>query len=476
MGCTRMRRTLATMSELSESRSAASGVDGAGAMASEGAASRAAATAPAPTSTILEPDLTWLDGRFAPAVQIEVLPDGRLGRVGVRIAAGQPVQRLPGRAVIPGFVNAHSHAFQIGLRGQGEHFPAGAGSFWSWREAMYALVERLNPDEIHRLSLRCFREMLQAGITAVGEFHYVHRSADGRWGELDEAVLRAAAEAGIRIVLLQSAYRTGAIGQPLRGGQVRFDTEGTAHYLAAFERLQRVLNPRTQSAAVVCHSVRAVPWEEIRTLRRESRRRGTVFHMHVEEVIPEIEDCVEHYGRRPMQMVVEDLEVDDRFTAVHCTHTAAEDMERFVEAGGTVCLCPLTEGNLGDGIPDTRRILGLGGRIAFGSDLNSRLCAFEELRWIEYVQRLVRRERGALRDEDGLVAPRLMAMGTVNGATSLGLAAGRIAPGLLADLVAVDLAHPTLEGWTRDSLADALIFGAGNSVIREVWVGGRRIV
>jgi len=435
-----------------------------------------AASAGSGTAVILEPDLVWVDGRFIPGTQIELLADGRVGQVGVRIAGVRPVERLKGRAMLPGFVNAHSHAFQVGLRGQGEVFPAGAGSFWSWREAMYALVESLDAEALKALSRRAFREMLAAGITAVGEFHYVHRDASGRWRDLDEAVLEAAREEGIRIVLLQCAYRTGAIGQPLRGGQVRFDTGGVDAYLEAFARLSAALDPRTQSASIVCHSVRAVPWQEVRALHQECRRRGGVFHMHVEEVLPEIEDCLEHYGRRPMQMIVEDLEVDDRFTAVHCTHTAPEDLRRFIGAGGTVCLCPLTEGNLGDGIPDVRGILAQGGRVAFGSDLNSRLCPLEELRWIEYVQHLVHRERGALRDDDGLVAPRLLAMGTLHGAKALGLEAGRIAPGRLADLVSIDLEHPTLEGWSRETLGDALIFGTGNSVIREVWVGGRRVV
>lgn len=446
-------------------------------------------------SVLLQPDLVWTGARFEAGLQVELRDDGRFGRIvrsGHDGAAGSggrqdvsdrrspsergtTVVRLADRALLPGFVNAHSHAFQRGLRGLGEQYASGIGSFWSWREAMYALVERLDAERLHAISRRCFQEMLTAGITSVGEFHYVHRGADLRWRELDEAVLRAAADAGIRIVLLQSAYRTGAIGQPLRGGQIRFDTAGVEEYLESLERVATSLAPGTQSIAVTCHSVRAVPWEEIRRLHEESRRRGSVFHLHVEEVQREIEECLEHYGRRPMQMIVEDLAVDERFVAVHCTHTDAGDMARYVAAGGTVCLCPLTEGNLGDGIPATREIMARGGRIAFGSDLNSRLCAFEELRWIEYVQRLVRRERGALRDAAGAVAPRLMAVGTTHGAQALGLDSGRIAEGALADLVAIDLAHPTLEGWSAETLAESLIFGCGNAVVAEVWVGGKRV-
>jgi len=428
--------------------------------------------------TLLIPDFVWTGERFEAGVQVELLDDGTFGRVGHRLSAATPeipTERFAGRAIMPGFVNAHSHAFQRGLRGLGEHFPVGAGSFWSWREAMYALVDGLDPESIQRLSRRCFIEMLEAGITTVGEFHYVHRDPDGRWAEMDEAVLAAARDVGIRIVLLQCAYRTGSIGQPLRGGQVRFDTESVDAYLMHYDRVAQALDPASQSMAVVVHSVRALPWEEIVALREESIRRGTVFHMHVEEVIPEIEDCLEAYGRRPMRMVVEDLSVDDRFTAVHCTHTEKADLSAFVNAGGTVCICPLTEGNLGDGVPDTPGIVAKNGRVAIGSDLNSRLCVWEELRWLEYLQRLVRRERGSLRDADGLVAPRLIHMATTNGARSLGINAGRIATGKLADLIAIDLEHPTLEGWQQETLGEALVFGTGNPAIAEVWVGGRRV-
>ncbi|MFO0875457.1 MAG: formimidoylglutamate deiminase [Phycisphaerales bacterium] len=439
---------------------------------------------PARIAAILAPELAWTGERFEPGIEIELRDDGRFGRVGragdrtAREAgptSGASVQRLDRVALMPGFVNVHSHAFQRGLRGRGELFPAGAGSFWSWREAMYDLVERLDAERIHAISLRCFREMLVAGITAVGEFHYVHRGPDGRWRELDEAVLRAARDAGIRIVLLQCAYRSGAIGRPLAGGQVRFDTASLAEYWERFDHLSLALDGRTQSMAPVAHSVRAVPWEEVVAMHEESRRRGLVFHMHVEEVIPEIADCLAAHGRRPMQMIVEDLRVDGRFTAVHCTHTDPRDMARFVAAGGTVAICPLTEGNLGDGVPATPEVLAAGGRIAFGTDLNSRLCAPSRNYAARYLQRLVRRERGALRDAGGSLVPRLVSIATVDGARSLGLDAGRIAEGALADLVAIDLAHPTLEGWTPETLAASLVFGAGNAVIAGVWVGGRPV-
>lgn len=443
----------------------------------------------------IEPELTFTGERFETGIRLEVDADGRFARVAPSVPADHGgantiIERWRGRAVIPGFINSHSHAFQRGLRGRGESFPAGAGSFWSWREAMYGLVAGLTPAALHALTARCFREMLAAGITTVGEFHYVHRTADGRWAEMDDAIISAAAEVGIRLVLLQCAYRTGGFDRPLAGGQTRFDTASLDAYIAQYERLLPLLDPATQSIAVTAHSVRAVPWNEIVALKAESVRRGTVFHMHVEEVIPEIEECLRVHGRRPMQMIVEDLGVDDRMVAVHCTHTDSGDLDRYLEAGGTVCICPLTEGNLGDGVPDTPRMMsagrraaasGGGGSIAIGSDLNSRLCVFEELRWMEYLQRLVRRERGALRRPEpdasmpGRVAPALLETATVNGARALGVNAGRIATGAHADFSVIDLEHPTLEGFAPETLSESLIFGAGNAVIAETWVNGRRV-
>ncbi|MCA9286186.1 MAG: formimidoylglutamate deiminase [Phycisphaerales bacterium] len=430
------------------------------------------------TVRLLLPELVWRDERFESGMAVELRDDGRIGRI-VEASAlgpeGRQATRLSGRALLPGFSNAHSHAFQRGLRGHGERYPQGAGSFWTWREAMYRLVDSLDASNAYRLSRLAFDEMLGAGFTSVGEFHYLHHGPAGRDFLLDRAVLRAAADAGIRIVLLQTHYRTGGIGRPLGGGQARFDTESVERYWESVDALRAVLDPRTQSIGAVAHSVRAVPREEIVRLREEARRRNMVFHMHVEEVRGEIEDCVAAHGRRPMEMLLEDGVVDDRFTAVHCTHTDPTDMDGFVAAGGTVCLCPLTEGNLGDGVPDLPGMLRSRGRIAIGSDLNSHLDAFEELRWIEYVQRLVRMQRGVARNDDGRVAPTLLRVGTAHGAGALGLDAGAIRTGALADLVSIDLGHPTLEGWTAETLPECLVFGAGNAVIDGVWVGGRQV-
>jgi formimidoylglutamate deiminase len=419
--------------------------------------------------TLLEADLTWTGARFEPGVQITVDADGRIGAVGA--LGGPGAIRLTGVALLPGFVDAHSHAFQRGLRGQGERFPAGAGSFWTWREAMYDLVGALDHASLRRISARAFAEMRDAGITAVGEFHYVHHERPGDFA-LDDAVLEAAADAGIRMVLLYSYYATGAPGRPLAGAQQRFATPSLDEFWRQLDRLAARCDRSIQSLGVAPHSIRAAAPEEIRLIHREATRRGLPVHLHVEEQRREIEESVAAYGRRPMAVVLDAVE-GGAFTAVHCTHTTDEEMTRFLSAGGTVCLCPLTEGNLGDGLPALGRAHAAGGRLAIGTDSNNRLAMLEEMRWLEYGQRLRGELRGALPDAGGDVAPSLLAAATTGGARALALPAGRIAAGCWADLVAVDLRAPALAEVPADRLLEALVFGAGNEVIAGTYVGGR---
>jgi formimidoylglutamate deiminase len=435
---------------------------------------------------VLEAELTWTGAAFDPGIRVEVAADGRIasvgpiggaaastataeGRLGTRGA--QPVTRLPGLALLPGFIDAHSHAFQRGLRGMGEAFPAGAGSFWTWREAMYALVESLDRASLRRISARAFAEMRDAGITTVGEFHYVHHEREGDFA-LDDAIVEAAADAGIRLVLLYSFYATGAPGRPLAGGQRRFATAEVAELWRQVDRLAARLDPGTQTLGVAPHSIRAASPEQIREIHREAVRRGLPVHLHVEEQRREIEESLAAYGRTPMAAILDAVE-DAPFTAIHCTHTAEADMERFLAAGGTVCLCPLTEGNLGDGTPRLTQAHAAGGRLAIGTDSNNRLAMLEEMRWLEYGQRLHGELRGALPDARGEVAPTLLAAATTGGAGALGVAAGRIAAGHWADLVAIDLRAAALAEMPAERLLAALVFGAGNEAIAGTYVGGR---
>lgn len=450
----------------------------------------------------IEPELTWTGERFERGVRVEVDDAGRIaavtraderdgaaGGVGdpaaghpatadaaADPATGEPLRpdRLPRRALLPGFVNAHSHAFQRGLRGRGERFPVGAGSFWTWRQAMYELVEGLGPKAVERLSLQAFLEMRAAGITTVGEFHYLHH-ADGAAADwaLDEAVLAAAREAGIRIVLLQVFYRWGGPGKELEGAQRRFRSPSVEAYLRQLDRLAAALDPARESLGIVAHSLRAATPDEVAELWAEAEQRDLPFHMHLEEQRQEIAEIASAYDRRPMELLLERLDLSERFTGVHCTHTAPEDMAAFGAAGGSVCICPTTEANLGDGTPDLPGILASGAGLCLGTDSNARISMLEEARWLELAQRLAREQRGIALDGFGRVAPTLLQAATTGGAKALALDTGTIRPGAHADFCLIDLAHPELEGCQEDTLLESIFLGASDRIITGTAVAGR---
>lgn len=406
---------------------------------------------------IIEADATWTGDAFE-CVQV-VVENGVIKNAG---ALGlEPTHRLEGQALLPGFVSAHSHAFQRALRGQGETFPAGAGTFWSWREAMYGLVAELDATRFYDAVRATYDEMLRAGITTVGEFHYLHHSPDAHDYAFDELVLRAARDAGIRIVLLLTYYRTGGINQPLAAAQKRFETRSLDEFFAQLDALAEKLDPKTQSLGIAAHSIRGVPVEDLAPLYAEARRRGMPMHMHVEEQRREIADCLNDLGRTPMQLLNERLPSCEGLTAVHATHSSAEDLQRFLDRGGSVCITPLTEANLGDGIPDISPLLAFPDRLSLGTDSNARISMIEEMRWLEYAQRLKSETRGAFRDEAGRNAPRLLHFATAAGARSLGVEVGRIATGAPADFVVVDVRSP-----------EALVFGRSDDAIRAVCANG----
>ena len=428
-------------------------------------------------SYVLRPELCWLNGRMQRGMEI-VIANGTIDKV--RAAIGPADWNI---ALLPGFVNAHSHGFQRGMRGEGESFERGAGSFFTWRSSMYDLVGTLGEkDAAYDLTKLAYDEMLDAGITSVGEFHYVHHGGDleeencdsRRWA-LDEEVLRAGREVGIRQVLLHADYVRGGFGDaPLAGGQRRFATASIDDFVGSVDRAEVLASGTRQSVAMVVHSTRAVPIERIVALRAAARARGTPFHIHLEEVVLEVEECAAaHDGATPMRLLLDHDVVDELTTAVHCTHSTEDDLVDFAAAGGIVCLCPNTEGNLGDGICDLATMRREGVRIAIGTDLNSRISPAEDLRWLEYVQRAGNQMRGAAIDPDtGRTGSALLDIATTHGAASLGLNSGAIAPGRDADFAAIDLDHRTLSGVSDDSMAEAIVFGTGPEVIAGTCVAG----
>jgi formimidoylglutamate deiminase len=404
-------------------------------------------------------------------MQVVIAPGGTIEQIG---ALGLPAtERLSNQALLPGMVNVHSHAFQRALRGRGDRFPAGVGTFWSWREAMYQLVEELEPETFHRICVQAFREMLASGITTVGEFHYLHHTRGTTDFAFDRLILEAAKAAGIRLVLLLTYYRSGGVGQPLEGGQRRFATASPEEYWAQMDRLAPHLDAATQSLGAVAHSIRAATPHEIGALHAEATLRKLPFHLHVEEQTREVEAALACYGATPMALLTRTLEDCSNVTAVHCTHTEPADMERYLDQGGKVCLCPLSEASLGDGIPRLLPAHQAGSRLSLGSDSNNRISMFEEMRWLEYGQRLSQETRGVLRPHDGHVARTLFEAASIGGAAALGQSVGSLTQGQPADFFAVDLNAPALTGWTSDTLLDAMVFGSDQAIISRTAVGGR---
>lgn len=436
---------------------------------------------------VLAPELVWYGGAFRPDLAVAYDDAGTITSVAPAAEfEARDVVRLPDRALIPGFVNAHSHAFQRLIRGRTQWRPAGQGAsdFWSWREAMYAAALALSPDEVYHVSRFCFIEMLRAGITSVGEFHYLHNDPAGDPyddpAELARRVLEAARDAGIRIRLLHVFYARGGVGRPLDVSQRRFATPDVNAFLAVVDGL------RTAAAAdplaevgVAPHSIRAVPREWLRSLHGWAAGHDAPLHMHVAEQPAEVEACVGAYGVRPAELLCEDGIADAGFTAVHATHLTDGEVTRLGAAGATVCACPATERDLGDGVVRARDLLAAGAIIALGTDSQTVIDMLEEARLIEYHERLRRLERVVLaeqRDDRLRVGPVLLHAATAAGARSLKLRTGSLEAGAAADLVAIDLAHHTLAGWSADTLPDALMLTAPPDVIRDVWVAGRAVV
>lgn len=419
--------------------------------------------------TTLLADWTWLDGTLHRDLAVTI-------QGGVVTAVGPPagpVQRLPGRVLLPGFVNAHSHAFQRVLRGRVE---AAGGSFWGWRDAMYRAVDRLTPDLLEAATRFAFVEMVAAGWTHVVEFHYVHHQAGGTPyddpAELSRRVLAAAEFAGIGITLLPVAYQRGGAGVPAAGGQLRF-----LHTADAFARLVEELRGEEREGVRVgfaAHSVRAVDRAFLAELVRLP---AEVVHAHVSEQPREIRECLAEHGRRPIELLADVGLLGSRFTGVHATHLGDGEAELLGETGSAVCVCPTTERNLGDGLPDLGALLAAGVPLSLGTDSHARIDPFAEARALEDGERLRSGKRVVLA-AGGTTAAAVLAAATTGGARCAGVPGGRLVVGAPADLVAVALDEASCAGTEDDpdALAGALLLTASPRDVTDVWVRGRRVV
>ena len=451
---------------------------------------------------------------------------------------GEQKMRLSNRAVLPGMVNAHSHAFQRVLRGRTEYrtaplpfrgglLPArsdgspalndSADSFWTWREMMYSAATRLTPDDIYDASRMAFLEMALSGITAVGEFHYLHHAPDSALYDdpnlLAKEVIRAAGDTGVRIALLRVAYARSGFQTEPNLKQTRFIESDPEIYLKNLEALidgvgspsvsegkpanQALPNGRASDTAwvgVAPHSVRAVPLAYLREVVGFANKRNLKVHMHVAEQPAEVSACVEEYQRTPFALLETEGLLSERFTAVHAIHVTPKAIPSFAKTGAMVCACPTTERNLGDGVVPADAYFKHGVQICLGTDSHAQIDLLEDARELEYHLRLQKLERAVLSVRspsvsegsqpqqalpDGQVsaiAAELFDCATINGARSIGASGGALEPGRPADFFAVDLGDPAIAGATADDLLPSIVFASSRVAVREVIVAGRPIV
>lgn len=430
----------------------------------------------------LAPDYVYTSQGLQRDMLVAIADDGRIASVGKKeenvstSEISSEIEYLSDVALLPGFVNVHSHVFQRALRGHTHRPLSHHDTFWTWRNAMYAEAQLLNPERLYASAVQTYREMLAGGYTTVGEFHYVHHQPDGEPyatpNAMAEAVLQAGHDAGIRVVLLMTAYAQAGFNQPPREDQRRFCDATVEHYLARVEALRTTGVP----VGVAPHSVRAVPQDWFRAIADYSVKHHLPLHVHADEQVAEIEQCQVAYGCTPIELLDRSGALHATTTVVHATHANETEIQLLARRGSTVCVCPTTEGDLGDGIAPYAELLSAHIPLTIGSDSNTRLDPIEELRWAEYTARMCyQRRRVLVADEMASPGPLLLDYGTRCGARSLGLQTGVISPGMSADFVAVDLNSPAINGWIEADLLDVLFFGASSQVIKQTWVQGRKV-
>lgn len=425
---------------------------------------------------LMSPDLLYRDGRFLPGGQLYVDDAGRV------LAAGfGDALRLGRKALMPGFINVHSHSFQRLIRGRAESRAVSGRDFWSWRGTMYHAAARLTAEDIYDVARMAFLEMVKAGTTTVGEFHYLHTAPEGvpyeDANELSHRVIAAAQSVGIRIVLLRAAYLRSGFEVATDPGQTRFFETAEAFVKNTEALLSTYAGVDGVTVGIAPHSIRAVPLPELREIVAWGRKHRLPIHMHVAEQLAENAACVREYGMTPIALLAEHGLLGEDFTAVHAIHITDAEIAALARQGATICSCPTTERNLGDGILAADKIMRAGIPVALGSDSQAQIDPLEDARQLDLHLRLEQQERAVL---DGIggeaMARRLFDCATKNGARSLSIDAGDLTEGKHADFVTVDLDDLSIAGNAAEGLLAAVVFGMNRTAVRDVAVGGRYIL
>ncbi|MFF8847723.1 formimidoylglutamate deiminase [Streptomyces sp. NPDC015127] len=410
----------------------------------------------------------WLGTHVEPGVALDVR-DGRIAAVRTGTGAPPPGAEVLRGLTVPGLANAHSHAFHRALRGTVQ---VGSGTFWTWREVMYQVASGLTPETYFTLARAVYAEMALAGITAVGEFHYVHHAPGGTPyadpNAMGEALIAAAAEAGIRITLLDTAYLSSGFGEPPNRHQLRF-SDGTADAWA--ERADALKDGEQVRIGAAIHSVRAVPARQLSTVAAWANARNAPLHVHLSEQTAENEACLAAHGVTPTRLLADHGVLGPRTIGVHNTHLTDEDIALLGGTATGTCMCPTTERDLADGIGPAPALQAAGSPLSLGSDSHAVIDLFEEARAMELNERLRSRTRGHW------TAAALLRAATADGHAALGWPdAGRLEQGALADFTTITLDSVRTAGPVPGLGAETAVFAAGAADVRDVVVGGRRVV
>ena len=422
----------------------------------------------------------WAAGRWREAVVLRADADGRWDQVESGHPPPQHATRLPGPA-LPGLVDAHSHAFQRAFAGLAERLGPEAGAhddFWSWRDRMYGVALALTPEALREVATRLYRELLAGGYTHVCEFHYLHHERDGtRYAEpaaMSRALVDAATDTGIGLTLLPVLYERAGFDAP----QLRPDQRRFASDVALVLELRRAATGALVHAGVAIHSLRAAVPASMRALLARLLGDAGPIHIHVAEQTGEVESCLVATGARPIEWLAREFALDARWQLVHATHALPAEIEAVARSGAGVVLCPTTEANLGDGVPDLPRWLASGTPLAIGSDSQVCRSAAEELRWLEYTQRLLLRRRNVSADpacHEGSSAARLFERVLAGGAAAAGLGDWGLQRGARADLIVLDPQAPGLDRAPPPQALDAWVFATDAPCLLQTWVAGRRV-
>ncbi|MBB5056855.1 formimidoylglutamate deiminase [Granulicella aggregans] len=433
--------------------------------------------------TLYLPELLYMEGAFHAGMGLLVGGDGVILNIGADLEAnGAKNVRMPGKAMLPGLVNGHSHTFQRLIRGVAEHCGANGDDFWAWRNTMYRAASQLTPEELYDVARMAFLEMALTGITAVGEFHYLHRQPDGTAYDdpnlLSMAVIEAARSVGLRICLLRVAYSRAGYQLPPNPGQARF-YETNVEYLNSMERLAadlQGLDP-TVTFGVAPHSIRAVTLDEVRKISEWAEMRGLPIHMHMAEQAAELAACVREYGYTPIKLMVENNLLSSNTTLVHAIHVTVEEIAHLACAGATICSCPTTERNLGDGIIDADQACGAGVPFSFGTDSQANINLLEDARELDYHLRLKRERRVLLDGINGEeISQRLFGYATTGGAKSLRMNTGELKISNPADFFTLDLNDVSIAGAAPKELLSTIVFGSERTAVSDVVSNGRVLV